>query len=211
VCSAVPRASTRRRLRQSRRTGVGDGRSRGAQWSRTLSRDRAISDFRLRNTWRGTLIARTVLTEATQREAPPAGKRVLVLFEAGRAGTAAVDLGRELAEHERAALTVASIVPQAPSGSRCGGTALEYNVMLQDTVASELQQARARLGEAGVRARFELLIEGSDPPLADWVARSGFDLVLLPARRRPLRPLGHPAASRLRRRTLAEVRIVAAP
>jgi hypothetical protein len=54
----------------------------------------------------------------------------------------------------------------------------------------------------------ELLAEGTDPPLHEWVARAGVDLVLLPARHRPLRSAKHPAAAALRRSTAAEVRIV---
>jgi hypothetical protein len=152
-----------------------------------------------------------------ERSAPPstghaaseaARVKVLVLFEAGSAGTAAVDLARELAEHDHAAVTIVAAVPQAPSGSRCGNSATEYNEIVRDTVAKELDEARRRLGAAGDGAAFDLLIEGTDPPLAEFVATAGYDVVLLPSRRRPLRSAKHPAAAALRRRTRAEVRIV---
>ena len=58
------------------------------------------------------------------------------------------------------------------------------------------------------RADFELLTEGADPPLHEWVTRTGADVVLLPSRRRPLRSAKHPAAAELRRSTAAEIRIV---
>jgi nucleotide-binding universal stress UspA family protein len=130
------------------------------------------------------------------------------VYEPARAAAAAIELARRMIEHEHAALTVVSVVPQAPSGPRCGGSALEYNRVLRADAEAELEQARAALGEHAPHASFELLIEGVDPPLADWCAAAGFDLILLPARRRPLRSLKHPAAGRLRRQTAAEVRVV---
>jgi hypothetical protein len=51
-------------------------------------------------------------------------------------------------------------------------------------------------------------VQDKDPPLAAWIAAGGFDVVLLSARRRPLRRAKHPAADRLGRSTGAEVRIV---
>lgn len=137
-----------------------------------------------------------------------ARNHVLVLFEPGRAGAAAVDLARELAERDHAGVTVLAVVPVAPSGSRCGNSATEYNSFVRDAVAQELEQAREQLAGFGGGATFELLAEGDDPPLHEWVAKAGVDLVLLPARRRPLRSLKHPAAVPLRRSTHAEVRIV---
>jgi len=138
-----------------------------------------------------------------------APQRVLVLYEPGRAGDAAVDVARALAEEHLANLTIASVVPQAVSGARCGGSAVDYNRAVRESVAKELDQARRRLGMLAGRAAFKLLIEGADPPLASWSAGLRFDLILLPARRRLLRARRHPAAAALRR-THAEVRIVGA-
>lgn len=135
-------------------------------------------------------------------------RHVLVLFEPGRSGTAALDLARGLAERDRASVTVLAVVPEAPSGSRCGNSATEYNSIVRDTVARELDQAREHLAEIGGHVAFKLLAEGTDPPLPDWVRGAGVDVVLLPSRRRPLRSLKHPAAAALRRSTDAEVRIV---
>jgi hypothetical protein len=136
------------------------------------------------------------------------GKRVVVVFEPGHAGAAALELARELVERERATLTVVSVVPQAASGSRCGGSALEYNSMVRDTVAHELDQAREQIAPISGQTAFELLIEGADPPLHEFIAAAGFELILLPAHRRPLRSVKHPAAAALSRLPGAEVRIV---
>jgi hypothetical protein len=134
-------------------------------------------------------------------------KRVLLLFEAGRGGGAALEAAREMVETERAALTVVCVAPQAPSGSRCGNSALEYNNAVFDSVAADLDRARARLEELGIDARYQMLIEGH-PPLQQFAGDGGFDLVLLPARRRPFRAAGHPAASRLRRLDGVQTRVV---
>jgi nucleotide-binding universal stress UspA family protein len=136
-------------------------------------------------------------------------ERVLVLYEQGRGGSAAIDLARELVERENADLTVVGVAPQAPSGARCGNSAIEYNEMVADSVAGDLNQARERLGQAAERAAFVLLIDGADQTLEQLAASGGFDLVLLPARRRALRRGGrHPEAGRLRLSVGAEVRIV---
>ncbi len=134
-------------------------------------------------------------------------RRVLVVFESGPAGLAALDCARDLANAERAMLTVVSVAPQEPLGMRCGGSPTDYNCAVRDAVAQELEQASARLGEIGAHAAFGLLVEGRDLPLQDWCAMGAFDTVLLPAHRRPLRAPSHPAAVALER-TGAEVRII---
>jgi nucleotide-binding universal stress UspA family protein len=132
-----------------------------------------------------------------------------VLYEQSRAGSAAIDVARELAERANPALTVAAVAPQAPSGPRCGNSAVEYNEALADSVARDLDEARHRLGPTAERARFVLLIEGADPTLAQFASEGRFDLVLLPGHRRPLRSgAHHPQAARLRLISAAEIRIV---
>jgi nucleotide-binding universal stress UspA family protein len=135
-------------------------------------------------------------------------RRVLVVLEGGRSGLAALARARELVEHEGAEVTVLSVVPQALSGSRCGNSALEYNQMVIDSSEAELRRSRERFGPAAERATFQVLLEGTHPPLSEFVGQMGFDLVLLPARYRPLRSAGHPAAARLRRLGGAEVQVV---
>ena len=132
-----------------------------------------------------------------------------MLCEQGRAGTAAIDLARELAERRDATLTVVAVAPRAPSGPRCGNSAVEFNEAVADSVAKDLDDAKERLGQAAERASFVLLIDGADQTLEQLARSGGFDLVLLPARRRPFRKPGHPAASELSGVAGAEIRIVA--
>jgi nucleotide-binding universal stress UspA family protein len=136
-------------------------------------------------------------------------ERVLVLCEHGHAGAAAIDLARELAELEDAAVTVVAVAPRAPSGARCGNSAIEYNEAVAESVVQDLARARERLAGAAARARFVLLRDGTDQTLEQFARSGGFDLVLLPVRRRPLRGAHHPEAHRLEHLTGAEIRIVA--
>ena len=138
-------------------------------------------------------------------------KKVLVLYEHSRAGAAAIDHARELAEEGSPGLTVVAIAPRAPSGPRCGNSAVEYNEAVADSVAQDLEQAKERLGESGAAASaaFVLLVEGSDQTLEQYARSGGFDLVLLPAHRRPLRRGAyHPEAARLTLSAGAEIQIV---
>jgi nucleotide-binding universal stress UspA family protein len=136
-------------------------------------------------------------------------ERVLVLCEHSRAGAAAIDLARELAELEEASVTVVAIAPQAPSGPRCGNSATEYNAVVAESVVEDLERAQERLAGAARRAKFVLLVDGADQTLEQFARSGGFDLVLLPARRRPLRGPYHPEAQRLEHIAGAEIRIVA--
>ncbi len=115
-------------------------------------------------------------------------KRILVLYEPGRAGDAAVELGAQLAREEREEFTVVRVAPQAPSGSRCGGSAREFNEIVREDAARDLDRARELVWAVGARAEFELLADGSDPSLAAFAAAGGYELILLPARRGLLRP-----------------------
>lgn len=132
-----------------------------------------------------------------------------MLCEHSRAGAAAIDFARELAELENATLTVVAVAPRAPSGPRCGNSATEYNAAVAESVAEDLEQARERLAGAAERATFVLLVDGADQTLEQFARSGAFDLVLLPARRRPLRAAYHPEAHRLEHLAGAEIRIVA--
>jgi hypothetical protein len=132
---------------------------------------------------------------------------VLVVFERGPAGVAAVEFARLLAEHEHAALTVVSVVPASAGYPRCGCSPTALNATITEAVERELEEARTLLSDMRERARFSLLTEGSEPTLSQFAASGRFDLVLLPARRRPLRREKHPAAAALRREG-AEVWVV---
>jgi nucleotide-binding universal stress UspA family protein len=137
-------------------------------------------------------------------------ERVLVLCEHGGAGAAAIDVARELAEHEHVTVTVVGVAPQAPSGlrARCGPSAFEFNDAVAESVVQDLECARERLGPTAERVSFRLLVEGESPSLEQFATDGGFDLVLLPAHRRPLRAASHPAARHLRHLEKIEIRIV---
>lgn len=146
---------------------------------------------------------------SSQPRTPPAAKRILVLFEPGRAAVAAVELARDIAERQDATVMVVAIAPQAPATRGCIPSASDYNATVCDSVASDLERAEEMLWCIGARADCRLLIEGSDPPLAEYAIDQGFDLVLLPTHRRPLRASKHPAAAALIRAGV-EVEIVRA-
>jgi CheY-like chemotaxis protein len=135
------------------------------------------------------------------------GERVLVVFEPVRSGAATLELARDLVERQGATLTVVSVAPQGMSCARCGNSARDYNLAVRDSVAGDLAHARARLEEFGVPASYALLLDGVAPSLDEFATAGRFDLVLLPARRRPIG--GHPAAERLRRTTGADVQVIA--
>ena len=134
--------------------------------------------------------------------------RALVLFECGRGGAAVLEQAAAVALARPTALTVVCVAPQGKSGSRCGNSALAYDQAVAESAAEDLENARDRLERLGVAASYELLIEGSGRSLAEFAAAGGFSLVLLPARRRPLRAGSHPAAGALSRVAGAEVRVV---
>jgi hypothetical protein len=132
--------------------------------------------------------------------------RVLVVFEPGRTGTAALCEAAERAE-VGSELSVVTLAPQARPLPCCGGGgAGPYNCAVRGEAEAELWQARDILGSAARRATFTVLAGCPDPPLAAWVAEHDFDLVLLPSHRFTLG--GNRLARGLRRATAAEVRVV---
>jgi hypothetical protein len=135
-------------------------------------------------------------------------KRVVVLYEPGRSGSAALNLARRLVAGDDSALAVVTVAPQDPRICCGAGSAVDYNRAVCEAADAELRDARGQLGPAGERALFKVLVQDTDPPLAEWIAAGEFDVVLLPARRRPLRRAKHPAADQLRRSTDAQVHVV---
>jgi hypothetical protein len=133
---------------------------------------------------------------------------VLVLYEPGRSGAAALEQARRLVADDGSALTVVTVAPQDTRICCGAGSAIDYNQAVCEAAGAELREASALLGSVAGRAQFEVLVQDREPPLADWVASGGFDVVLLPARGRTLRRAKHPAAGQLRRLTGAEVRVV---
>jgi hypothetical protein len=134
--------------------------------------------------------------------------RVVLLYEHGRAGSAASDLARWLVVENGAELTVVTVAPQAARICCGAGSAVDYNRAVCEAAGAELREAYRLLGSVGNRASFKLLVQDKDPSLAAWIAAEDFDLALLPARRRPLCRAKHPAAEQLRRSTSAKVRVV---
>jgi Universal stress protein family len=133
-----------------------------------------------------------------------AAQRVVVVFERGNAGNAAL---REAAERANAGaeLSVLTLAPQARAVRRAGGEG-PYNVAVRDEAQMELREARDLLGSVATRATFNVLSGCPQPPLASWVAQHGFDLVVLPRQR--LTAGGNPFAKSVRKETSAEVLLV---
>jgi hypothetical protein len=139
------------------------------------------------------------------RQAPQPA-RVLVLYEPGPRGIAALHQAAELGGPDTQ-LTVVALAPQSEQPRCCArGPSVEVvNCVVRDEVERDLRAARELLAQHGPRVRCRSLVGGQDPPLADWAAGEGFDVIVLPARR--LSVAGHPWARRLARATKAELRI----
>ena len=133
-----------------------------------------------------------------------APRRVVVVFERGKAGNAALREAAELA-NAGAELSVVTLAPQARAVRRAGGEG-PYNVAIRQEAQLELHEARDLLGSVTARATFNVLSGCPQPPLASWVAQHGFDLVVLPRQR--LTPGGNYFAKSLRKETSAEVLLV---
>jgi hypothetical protein len=135
---------------------------------------------------------------------PPS--RLLVVFEPGRSGRAALGEAAELAD-AGSELSVITLAPEAKPLRYCrAGEVGPYNRAVREEAVSELRDARDILGHAGERATFTVLSGCPEPPLAAWVSEHEFELVLIPARR--LSPGGSHLARMLRRATAAEIRVV---
>jgi hypothetical protein len=124
---------------------------------------------------------------------------VLVIFEAGRGGEAALNAAAVLAD-AGADLWVVTLAPQARPYKCCGGGgAGPYNCAIRGEAEDDLRQARNLLGSAAASARFTTLTGTPQPPLGAWASEHAFDLILLPK---------HRLTRELRRATAAEVRPV---
>jgi hypothetical protein len=132
--------------------------------------------------------------------------RVLVVFESGRRGAAALQVGAELAAAGRE-LSVVTLAPQAKPLRCCGGGgAGPYNCAVRAEADADLHEARDRLGPEFSRASFAVLVGHPDPPLVAWVTEHEFDIVLVPSSRFTLG--GGRFARRVRDATAVEVRLI---
>jgi hypothetical protein len=145
------------------------------------------------------------------RAGPPVGtagarSRVLVIYEEGPAGAAAL---REAAKRaaEGAELAVATLAPRAKTLRCCkGGGAGPYNCAVRDAAAEELVQARTLLGPLATRASFTTLVGTPEQPLPEREAWSAFDTIIVPGRR--LARGGGQLARMARRASDADIRVV---
>jgi hypothetical protein len=140
-------------------------------------------------------------------------QRILVVSEPGRNGAAALaQAAAIIAASSSSRLTIVATAPQTTTTCRnCGGVSPDaYNRAIREDVAHDLHNATAQLKLDTRAVKVKLLIEGTDPPLTDWIAQERFDLVLLPARRSGLRLRSHPAAHQLQNLTEADVHVVSA-
>lgn len=135
---------------------------------------------------------------------------IVVVSEPGRSGAAALRQATNLAATSSCELTVVATAPQTTTSCRhCGGVSPHvYNQAVRDDIAEDLHRATMTAGLDTHHINVKLLIEGTDPPLADWIAQKQFDLVLLPARRTGLRFRSHPTAQMLRGLTSADIQVI---
>lgn len=89
-----------------------------------------------------------------------------------------------------------------------GVSARDYNDAVRDSAQRDLAEARRLLGSLAGPIVFEVVSEGGNSSLAGWAADNGFDVILLPARRRLFSRRAHPLAATLRESTAADVRVV---
>lgn len=138
------------------------------------------------------------------------GPRVLVLYERRGSGSRAIDQARELMQAQAVRLTVITLAPRDTRVRGTGVSARDFNDAVRDSAQRELDEARRLLGSLAERTVFEVVPEGGDASLARWAADRGFEVILLPARRRLFSRQGHPLAAALRESTAADVRVVGA-
>lgn len=138
------------------------------------------------------------------------GPRVLVLYEQGPSGSRAIDHARELMHAQGGQLTVVTVVTKDTRVRGTGVSARDYNDAVRDSAGRDLDEARRLLGSLAERSVFEVVVEAGKTSLASWAVDGGFDVILLPARRRLFSRQAHPVASALRGSTAADVRVVGA-
>ena len=131
--------------------------------------------------------------------------RVLAVCEASASGRAVLERAASMAREGGAELTVLALARQDTAPPHCTVYGEAYNQAVRADAQAELEHARGAIGDLPL-ARFELLIEGRDPPLARW-AQGRFDVALLPSRRF-LRRGTHPWQAELAGAGIARVLVI---
>lgn len=110
------------------------------------------------------------------------GRRILVVYEPGRRGAAALKEVRRLAPGSADALTVVALAPRQPA-MNCvySGGALDAAVV--DAADRDLAHARRGLGPLAAGARFQILTGDAEHALRELAGEGGFDIVVAPRRR----------------------------
>jgi len=140
----------------------------------------------------------------------PAPARVLVLYERGRNGEAALAAAAEFVTGSAAArITVVTLAPQDADPGACVVYTEPFNAAVREQASLELSEARSMLAALEQAAAYESLGAQRDAVARRLALGSGWHLVLVPARGLRYRlPFG--AGRRLRRAARCEVRIVKA-
>ena len=104
---------------------------------------------------------------------------VLVIYQRGRRGRAALAEGARLARNDGEELTVLALAPQDTDPAVCGVYTEAFNEGVRSVAQSELGEARRLLGEETPDATYAVLLAGRERALGSWVAAQRFRLVLL--------------------------------
>jgi hypothetical protein len=75
---------------------------------------------------------------------------VVVLYEPGRSGSVALDLGRRLVAGDCSALTVVTVAPQDTRICCGAGSAMDYNRAVCEAAEAELREARELLVQLAI-------------------------------------------------------------
>jgi hypothetical protein len=107
------------------------------------------------------------------------GRRILVVYESGRRGAAAVEEVGRLAPEGDDALTVVALAPGQLS-MHCVPSAGSLDAAVVDAAERDLADARRRLGSLATGTEFRILSGDAERALSDLIQSGSFDLVLMP-------------------------------
>jgi len=130
---------------------------------------------------------RTGPGRADRAPLPPCPERrsILLVYEPGRRGAAALAHAHREVRGATDRLTVVTLAPQQPY-VRCGPSGESVHAAVLDAARRDLAAVRRELGPLAAGASFRVLTGDADRALRQLVQRGGFDLVLAPGRGRRL-------------------------